>query len=862
MALSAGTRLGPFEVIAPLGAGGMGEVYRARDSRLGRQVAVKVLPDAFAKDPERLRRFEGEARSASSLSDPHIVTVFEVGEADGVHYFATELVEGSDLRKYLDGGPLSARKALDLAEQIASGLAAAHEKGIVHRDLKPENILITKSGLAKIADFGLAKLTEPSGSGGSQLPTSDGHSTGTGVVMGTVAYMSPEQARGAAVDFRSDQFAFGSILYEMLAGKTAFRRGSSAETLAAILREDPEPLATVAASAPAPLRWIVERCLSKEPEGRFASTKDLATDLKSVRDHLSEAGGTSGSGPALVAPASKKRTGAIAVAGVVSVFALLGLAFIAGRRTAERSSPRSHQLTFRRGNVWTARFAPDGRTVLYSAAFEGRPIEIFEKREDSSESRALGFPGSNLLSISRTGPLAISLRSRMRPPYLRSGTLAEVALGGSSAPREVLDEVYDADWGPDGSTLAIVRDVGGRFQIEYPPGKVLYQSAGYISHVRISRDGKFVAFLDHPALNNDGGSVAIVDREGHHRTLGSGYLTAEGLAWSADGREVWFTASNSGQNLILYAAALDGKTRVVDQIPGFLLLQDISPGGNVLAGRESWRTELLGRLPKETNETDLSWLDWSLAAGISNDGRTIVFTEAGEAGGPQMSIYLRQGTEPAVHLGEGYAQSLSPDGTSIVAIIQSSGDFEIYPTGVGELRRLSREGLTLQRVDWMPDGKHFLASANEEGRGVRLWIVDRVTGKHRPVSSEGFRHYFRCIHPGGSKVIASGPDGRIYSYPLPGGEPKALPGLTTEDFPTGWFSDGRSLFVLRGGDRPAKVYKYDTTTGAKNVWMELHPPDPTGIANFNRFMATPDGSAYIYNYQRHLSELFEIEGLK
>ena len=858
LSFSAGSRVGPFEILAPLGAGGMGEVYRARDTRLGREVAVKTLSEQFAGDPERLRRFETEARAASALSDPHIVAVFEVGDWRGVPYFVTELVEGSDLRKLMDSGALVPRRALDLAEQIASGLATAHEKGIIHRDLKPENVLVTRAGIAKVADFGLAKLTESSGAGASQLPTSDGHSTDAGVVMGTVAYMSPEQARGASVDFRSDQFSFGSILYEMLAGKSAFRRSSSAETLAAILREDPEPLAS---TVPAPLRWIVERCLSKEPEGRFASTRDLATDLKSVREHLSEASGSAVAGPTVVVPMKRKRS-AVAAAAAVSVLALLALAFVVGRRTVERSHPRSRQITFRRGNVWTARFSADGQTVLYSASFEGRPIDIFEKREGGSESRELGFSGAELFSVSRRGPLAIALRSRMQPPYLRSGTLAEVALGGASAPRELLDDVYDADWAPDGSSLAVVRNVGGRFRLEFPPGNVLYQSAGYISHARVSRDGKLVAFFDHPQINNDAGSVVVVDRKGVARTLSTGYGTAEGLAWSPDGREIWFTASPAGENLPLYGVRLDGRTRMIDEIPGSLLIHDVSSRATVLAGRESWRTELLGRLSKDAGEVNLSWLDWTLTAGISRDGKLILFSEAGEAGGAEYSIYIRRGEEPAVLLGDGYAQSLSDDGTAVAAIVMSSGDFVIYPTGVGEPRRLPRDGLTLQRVDWMPDGKHLLVSANEEKKAARLWIVDAFSGNRRPISPEGFRHFPHCVHPDGSKVTAVGPDGRIYLFPVSGGPPTLLPGLSSDDYPAGWFADGRTLFVLRGGELPAKVYAYDTLTGRKDLWRELQPPDPTGITHVNRFQATPDGSAYVYNYQRHLSELFEIEGLK
>ena len=301
MTLVAGTRLGPYEVLTLLGSGGMGEVYRARDTRLGRDVAIKVLPEEFAKEPERLRRFEGEARSASALSDPHIVTVFDVGEANGIHFFASELIEGSDLRSLLDGGALTVRKALDLARQIASGLASAHDKGIIHRDLKPENVLITRAGLAKIADFGLAKLTEPSAANVSNLPTSDGRQTTAGVIMGTVAYMSPEQVRGQSLDHRSDIFSFGAVLHEMLTGRKAFERGTAAETMAAILKEEPPELSE-SAGIPPPLARLVGHCLEKVPEQRFHSLHDVVFALQ-------EAGSQSGASAVPLAPGRREARG-------------------------------------------------------------------------------------------------------------------------------------------------------------------------------------------------------------------------------------------------------------------------------------------------------------------------------------------------------------------------------------------------------------------------------------------------------------------------------------------------------------------------------------------------------------------------
>jgi eukaryotic-like serine/threonine-protein kinase len=864
MTLSAGTRLGPYEILAPLGAGGMGEVYRARDPRLGREVAIKVLPESFSKDADRLRRFEREARSASALNHPNIITVHDIGSSDSIFYIAMEFVDGQSLRQLLASGPVPTKKLLDIGVQIAEGLAKAHAAGIVHRDLKPENVMVSKDGFVKLLDFGLAKLFVAPIEQVSGAPTAVQQETQPGTVMGTVGYMSPEQASGRPVDFRSDQFSLGSILYEMTTGKRAFQKSTGAETLSAIIRDEPDPVERVNPQTPAPLRWIVERCLAKDPEERYASTKDLARELKSIRDHLSQASVASDLGLAAFAP-SRRRPRALAAAALAIVGALLVAAFLLGQRSGVRPVPRYDQVTFRRGTVWTARYSSDGHTILYGASFEGSPVEIFEKREGSFESRPLGLPGSNLLSISRTGPLAISLRNRLATAFLQRGTLAELAPGGTSAPRELLDEVYAADWAPDGSSLAVVREIGGRFQLEYPIGKVLYQTAGWISHARVSPDGERVAFLDHPIPNDDGGSVSVVDRSGRRKTLAPGFQSEEGLAWSPDSREVWFTGARSGTNLSLFSVTLSGRITLIDRVPGFFLIQDISRDRRVLASRESWRIGLFGRIPGEERERDLSWLDWSLAADMSRDGKMILFTEAGEGGGAGYSTYMRRTDETgAVRLGEGFAQSFSADGRSVVAIVQPSGEAQvvIYPTGVGERRQLPREGLTPQRVDWMPDGRQLLVSANERGKGVRLWFVDAESGKARPISPEGFRQFSRCISNEGSRTIASGPDQRLYLYPLRGGEPSPLPGLTTEDQPSGWTPDGHSFFVFRRNELPAKIYRYDTVTGRKQLWKEISLPDPTGIIQVNRFISTPDGGVYVYNYQRYLSELYEVEGLR
>ncbi len=445
MTLVAGTKLGPYEILAPIGAGGMGEVYRAKDPRLGREVAIKVLPAAFSQDADRLQRFEQEARSASALNHPNIVTIHEIGKANGSSYIAMELVDGPSVRELLAEGPVPTKKLLDVTVQIAEALAKAHGAGIVHRDLKPENVIVSKDGYVKLLDFGLAKLFVAPQDQITGAPTAIHQETQPGTVMGTVGYMSPEQASGKPADFRSDQFALGSILYEMATGKRAFQRNTGAETLTAIIRDEPEPVAQVNPRAPAPLRWIVERCLAKDPDERYASTRDLARDLKSVREHIGEVTSTASGATGVVEPARRRsRAIPILIAGIL-LAAIGGL--VVGRRTASVSQPTFQRLTFQRGTVDAARFGPDGQTVYYSApGTAGRAASI---------SLRPGIPESTPLARS-PGTIARHLLGRGdghlvdARPYrfaLAVGTLARVPVTGG-VPKEILQDVTGADWAP------------------------------------------------------------------------------------------------------------------------------------------------------------------------------------------------------------------------------------------------------------------------------------------------------------------------------------------------------------------------------------------------------------------------------
>ena len=494
MPLAAGTRLGPYEVLGPIGAGGMGEVYRARDTRLDRRVAVKVLPARLSDDSDALARFQREAKAVAALSHPSILAIFDIGTSDDISYAVTELLEGETLGARLADGRLSVRKAVEYAIQIAHGLGAAHEKGIVHRDLKPENLFLTKDGRVKILDFGLARQAPLLQAGEMSSPTLTVY-TEPGTVLGTVAYMSPEQVRGLPADARSDIFAFGVVLYEMLSGRRPFSRDSAAETMHAILAADPPELLETNRNVPAAVERIVRHCLEKRPEQRFHSAFDLAFDLEA----LSASSGTT------AAPITRRAMRDKRVVGVIALLAAAAVGFLIGRTLGTTvqptEAPTYRRLTYERGYMQNARFAPDGNTVVYSAGWRGEPTNVFTTRLDSQESRSLGLGEASLLGVSSKSELAIGFEANGRM------TLSRVPLAGG-APREVIDRVGSADWSPDGSDLAVVRRVGDSSRVEFPIGTILYTSNGSITNVRVSPGGDWVAFIDQECGCSHGGGSA------------------------------------------------------------------------------------------------------------------------------------------------------------------------------------------------------------------------------------------------------------------------------------------------------------------------------------------------------------------
>ena len=520
MTASAGTKLGPYEIVALIGAGGMGEVYKARDTRLNRDVAVKVLPESFADDDDRLRRFQIEAQSAGALNHPNILAIHDIGTYQKSPYLVSEFLDGESLAERLKNGKLSTARAIDYARQIASGLAAAHARGITHRDIKPDNLYLTKDGRIKILDFGLAKQAGAR-AGGEHIATVT--STQTGVVMGTAAYMSPEQARGQAVDHRSDIFSFGCVLYEMLVGARAFSGSTTADLTSAILKDDPD----LSGIAPPGLQRIVAHCLEKTPEQRFQSASDVGFALEAVT--------LQDTGPKPAYTQSSKSTWLLKVL-VLSTFILaVGCALLAYLYLRTSPTKTFHRLTFRRGKIHAARFTPDGNSVVYSAQWESEPSEIFTARFDTPGSRGLGFTGAELRAIAPTGELALVQNPRIiANPFAYTGMLALAPFSGG-ATRAMEDKIDFADWSPDGNEMALVRETDQGTQLECPPGKVLYQTPGFIGEPRVSPDGKRIAFWDHPLPNDNRGAVAIVEKSGQKKTLTGEFQAAEGLAWAPKG---------------------------------------------------------------------------------------------------------------------------------------------------------------------------------------------------------------------------------------------------------------------------------------------------------------------------------------
>ena len=854
-----GKSLRSYRIEAKLGAGGMGVVYKAVDSRLGRTAAIKILSTA-ALNADRERRFVQEAKAASSLNHPNIVTIYDIDtqDVDGkpIQYIAMEYVAGDTLDHLIGRKGLRIREVLKYAVQIADALAAAHAAGIVHRDLKPSNVIVTPQGVVKILDFGLAKLGEPAGAD-AYAETLHGEGsplTEEGTILGTVAYMSPEQADGKKVDTRSDVFSFGSVLYEMATGQRAFAGGSKLSSLSAVLYKDPQPASQAVADVPPELDRIISRCLKKDPERRWQTMADVKVALEELREEMD----FSNFALASPLPSPRRRTtshvrlwiGAGLLAGILLG---LGLRISYERRYSPPPEPPSYRrLTFRRGDVTSAKFAP-GDTVVYSAEWDGAPSTLFSAQPGNREAQALALPSARVLAIAPSGEMAILLGGE------DVGTLARVPFGGG-APREVLEGVSGADWGPDGESLAVVRAVGGKFRLEYPIGTVLYETERRPPMMpRVSADGKLVAFFDFDVEVGDY-ALCVIGANHPRQVLSRGWRAIGALNWSPDNHEVWFSGGQPGGDPALYAVTLSGAQRLVSQTGGMIVMQDVARDGRVLLTTVNSRLGIHYLPPNGAPQRDLAWLDSSLMYDLSNDAQSLVFVELSSGQGRNSAIYMRKTDgSPAVQLGSGNRPSLSPDGKWVACIHHEGGSSSLMllPTGPGESRFPKIDDMHFDGVEWFPDNKHILFTGNETGHATRTWMYDLETNKSTPLTPEGTRG--TRVSPDGKWFITVDTHKLLLS-PVGGGDSRPITDLQGESV-VRWSGDGRYIFLQQREPASIKISRLEVAAWRKEPWLVVKVPEP-GAQFFGPLALSADGKACATTFQRDLANLFLVRGLK
>jgi Tol biopolymer transport system component len=851
-----GRRLGQYQVQSFIGAGGMGEVYLAHDTTLNRNVAIKCLPAHIASDARARARLEREARVLATLNHPNIAAIYGVEQADGFFALVLEMVEGQTLADRA----FRMRDALGIARQLADALEAAHDKDIIHRDLKPANIKVTPSGAVKVLDFGLAKALTADPAQAADATT---EGTKAGAILGTAAYMSPEQARGKALDRRTDVWAFGCVLYELIAQRPAFGAETASDSLVKVLESEPD-WARLPSDTPEPIRRLLRRCLEKDSALRLRDIADARLEIVEALSPRADAG------PPRATRTLRRRWGALLLVSGLALATAAG-AYIARRLAA--SSPVSviSQLTFRHGNIGKARFAPDGQSVIYSAAWNGEPFRLYSTRLGSAQSRAIDLAPADLLALSKQGQLAVSPSRPAIDGWEPRGTLAVTALAGG-APRELYTDVVGADWTPDGTAMAIVRRVGSGARLEFPVGTTVH-AAPTILPPRISPDGAHVCFFAGAAY----GELWVGERAGSARLLAGALGRGGHCAWTPDGREI-FVEAGGGMHMTLEAIDLSGRRRTVASYAGMIQIEDIAPDGKVLMSAGTLRFSV--HSSAAGGERDLTVFDATRLFHLAHDGQQALMWDNSPGAGRSLAFLARTDGTPAVALGPGAPMALSPDGQWAAVIGDGvtnrriRNKLTLIPTGAGAARTVDVPidleplyGSGMGRTDWSrrtydfsADGSRLLIPfGHAPGRPPRVYVYELSRDSMKAITPEGTTGP-AVISPDG-RLVAVSEESRVRVYSVDDGTVRVLPGVPEPGNVAAWSADGTSLLIVEQVEERARVFHRDVVSGARQFVREIRVPEPAGVTAID-ILVSPDAQSYGYTRQLRLANLFVVEGLR
>jgi tRNA A-37 threonylcarbamoyl transferase component Bud32/Tol biopolymer transport system component len=842
-----------YAIERELGQGGMATVYLAHDLKHDRPVAIKVLKPELAA-VLGAERFIQEIKTTAALSHPHILPLFDSGSADGQLYYVMPYIEGETVREKLNRETqFGIDEAVKITTEVADALDYAHRHGVIHRDIKPENILL-HDGRPMVMDFGIALAVSAA---------AGGRMTETGLSLGTPHYMSPEQATAdKTITNRSDIYSLGAVLYEMLAGNPPHIGSSAQQIIMKIIAEPTQAVTVFRRSVPANVAAAVQKALEKLPADRFETANELGAAL--ADPHFTTA---TTAGNADTARGFRRWIRNPWSVGSVAVTTLVAMALVLGRRTGPHASATFSQQTFSEEAILSARFAPDGRTIVYSGTTtgeNGNTPHLFVIHPQYPAPEPLGPDSTRLLAVSASGQLAVLTHAVYQDHRVYLGTLATMPLGGG-APREILTGVQTADWGPDGTSMAIIRLVGGIEQIEFPVGTVLAKTGGYFSDLRVSPAGNAIAFLDHAARWDNQGAAEIIDHAGKVLSRSAHHEAVEGLAWLPNGRSVLYSGSaqaNQPTNFAVYSLDEHGHERAWLQSAGGLTIHDVARDGRWLASHDDLRSVIFARPPGSREPEDVGVPSWSGAPVLSPDGTLLAFSDQSVTGGPDYTVVLRKTDgSPPTRLGDGIPLAISRDGRWVLAGVPSDPpQLVLYPTGAGKPRRLqSGPVISYYAGAITADGRDYFYCASDAASAERCYLAGLDGGAPVAVTPEGTGD--AVLSPDARHVAARVND-TVYVFLTAGGKPQPVPGLAATDHLLRWSPDGRALWVYRDTPPVLQVDAVEPRSGRRSRLTSITLTPSPGLRDVFPVAISDNPNVYAYSEGRITSSMFIVDSAR